>query len=107
MKKSPSIEVISKMQIPVNAIEKYVNININRPVKRNNRTYFNAFSHSFEQINCCSAYVDVNGTVEIYFKNGRPNNFRSVNVKVETKFFFTCAQGRDQLYKIAWGTSLS
>jgi len=108
MKTSSSIEVISKMDIPVTAIENYVNTNINRlKTKTNNDMSFNAFSHSFEKVECCSAYVDVNGTVEICFRDGRPNNFRSVNVKMSTKYFFTCAQGKDQLYKVAWGTSLS
>jgi len=108
MKTSSSIEVISKMDIPVQAIEKYINTNINRlKTKTNKDTHFNAFSHSFEKVDCCSAYVDVNGTVEICFKDGRPNNFRSVKVNVATKYFFTCAQEKDQLYKVAWGTSLS
>src|SRR3954452_18790611 len=82
MKTSSSIEVISKMDIPVTALEKYINTNINRLKTKNNKsTGFNAVSHSFEKIDCCSAYVDVNGTVEICFKDGKQNNFRSVNVK--------------------------
>ena len=108
MKTSPPIEVISRMHIPVKAIENYINTNINRlKTKTDRNPYFNALSHSFEKIDCCSAYVDVNGTVEICFKDGRPNNFKSVKVNVATKYFFTCAQGKDQLYKVAWGTSLS
>jgi hypothetical protein len=108
MKKSPSIEVISKMEIPVTAIERYVNTNINRlEGAADNGPHFNAFSHSFEKINCCSTYVDVNGTIEICFRDGTPNNFIAVNVNVAAKYFFTCAQGKDQLYKVAWGTSLS
>jgi len=106
MKTSSSIEVISKINIPEKAIGKYINRNINRlKTKTNKGPLFNAFSHSFEKINCCSAYIDVNGVVEICFRDGRPNNFRSVNVS--TKYFFTRAQGKDQLYKVVWGTSIS
>ena len=108
MKTSSSIEVISKINIPEKVIEKYINTNINKlKTKTNKGTLFNAFSHSLKKIDCCSAYVDVNGTVEICFRDGRPNNFRSVNVNVSTKYFFTCAQGEDQLYRVVWGTSLS
>jgi len=60
MKTSSSIEVISKIDIPEKAIEKYINTNVNRLKTKTNRdTFFNAFSHPFEKIDCCSAYVDV------------------------------------------------
>jgi hypothetical protein len=40
-------------------------------------------------------------------KDGIQNNFKSVNVKMEAKYFFTLAKGQGQFYKLAWATSLS
>ena len=108
MKTSSPIEVVNKVNIPVTAIESYINNNINRnnAVKSRN-ICFNAFSCQFESINCCSVYVPVNGVVEISFADETKHNLRPVNVQIATCYFFTCAKGKDETYKIAWGTSLS
>jgi len=108
MKTSSQIEVVNKVNIPVKAIETYINTNINRHKTGNSKNIrFNAFSYEFENIDCCSAYVPVNGVVEISFADETKCNFRSINVQVATCYFFTCAKGKDEIYKIAWGTSLS
>jgi hypothetical protein len=107
MKTSSSIAVINKINIPVKAIENYINTNINREPTGRGNMRFNALSSSYENIDCCSAYVPVNGIIEISFTDERSPHFRSVNVQVATCYFFTCAKGKDQLYKVAWGTSLS
>lgn len=108
MKTSSQIAVVNKVNIPVKAIENYINTNINRNgTAKSKALRFNAFSYAFENIDCCSAYVPVNGVVEISFADGKTQNFRCVNVQVATCYFFTCAKGKDEIYKVAWGTSLS
>src|SRR3982751_2681816 len=108
MKTSSTIAVINKINIPVKAIENYINTNINRSTARRKKNIrFNAFSYTYENIECCSAYVPINGVVEISLADEGTPNFRSINVHVETTYFFTCAKGKDDIYKIAWGTSMS
>jgi hypothetical protein len=108
MKTSSQIAVVNKVNIPVKAIENYINTNINRSeTRRRKKIQFNAFSYYFENIDSCSAYVPVNGIVEISLAEEGTHNFRSVNVNVSTIYFFTCAKGKDEIYKVVWGTSLS
>ncbi len=108
MKTSSQIEVVNKVSIPVKAIENYINNNINRNnASKSKNIRFNAFSYEFENIDCCSAYVPVSGVVEISFADETKHNFASANVQVATCYFFTCAKGEDEIYKIVWGTSLS
>jgi hypothetical protein len=108
MKTSSQIAVINRVNIPVKAIENYINTNINRcDTRKRKKIHFNAFSYYFENIDCCSAYVPVNGVVEISLAKEGTHNFKSVNVNVSTIYFFTCAKGKDEIYKMAWGTSLS
>jgi hypothetical protein len=108
MKTSSTIEVISKIAVPVKEIEKYINTNINRTRNKTRKgTGFNLFSHAYEKIDCASAYADLEGTVEIFFRDGRRDNFRSINVTTSTRYFCTCAKGKGKLYKVAWATSLS
>jgi hypothetical protein len=106
--KTSELAVINKVNIPVEAIENYINENIDRDEngKRKNIS-FNAFSCTFENIDCCSAYVPVNGSVEISLADERVHDLLSVDVQISTFYFFTCAKGKDEIYKVIWGTSLS
>jgi len=108
MKTSYQISVVNKVNIPVKAIEDYINAKTNRRnTGKSDHIKFNAFAYPFENIDCCSAYVPVNGVVEISYADEQDHNFKSVNVQVATCYFFTCASGKNEMYKVAWGTSLS
>ena len=108
MRTSSQIAVVNRVNIPIKAIESYINTNINRhTTKRRRHIQFDAFSFTYENIDCCSAYVPVNGTIEISFADEGTHNFRSISVPVTTSYFFTCAKGKDEVYTVAWGTSLS
>lgn len=109
MKKTSTISVTNNVDIPVKAIEDYVNTNINKSLagRRTSQQFRDSFSTSYETIDCCSAYVPVTGTIEILFKDEKTGMNNKQTVQVESSYFFTCAKGNEDLYKVAWSCSLS
>jgi len=109
MKTSPvTITVTNRVSIPLRAIEDYVNFRINH-----NSMQLPTYSHLLpvsewlENIDCCSAYVQASGALDIVCANERKGTAKLISSAVETNYLFTCIRNKDGLYKVAWCSSLS
>ena len=109
MKTSSSLTVSNRVHMPLAAIEEYVNIRIkSRNVKIKTRyAHIKPVSKAYENIDCCSAYVQASGMVDIACNDENTGSLKLVSIPVEISYLFTCVKSPGQLYKVAWSCSLS
>ncbi|MEI6946984.1 hypothetical protein V9K67_07250 [Paraflavisolibacter sp. H34] len=107
MKNSKHItSVESKVKLPEATVESYINHRYQKT--RTDRDASGAYDFSsdhFEQIDICSAYSPVYGTLEIVCNTGY--SIYSMNVPVSTRFLIICTRELESAYKLTWSFSLS
>lgn len=103
--KTPGMNVNSKINFAKKILRKFVKA---RPaVSPEMKKMTDYFSVNYENINCCSVHLPIEGRLDMLFDSDYPGTIRRVIVPIQSAFLVTCVKQGTGDFKLTWSSSMS